>query len=234
MRPTVSAAIISATAALVSASPATALTLLNSSGSWGTPSGTAYYEFQTIGSESQVRWGSPASVAGTSGLGFTGVGTTSITPGNVFQLGVLQHFNNPIFGGTAAESVGLTVALQFAEIANQTFNFTLDIDETTNDGFCAYYSVTPCADKISWNNALGDRSFSYAGKQYTLELSGFKSSPSGDLVADFISQEGGTSTAYLYGQIREVPEERSTPEPSLMFGLAGFAALGLRRRWVNS
>ncbi|MEB3116905.1 MAG: THxN family PEP-CTERM protein [Limnothrix sp.] len=232
MRLTISAAIISIATAIASANPAAALTLLNSSGSWGTPSGTPFYSFQTVGAENQVRWGIPASEAGPSGLGFTGVGATPITLGSIFQLGTLRHFNNPIYD--AANSVGLSVTLDFAEIADEIFNFTMNIDETTNSGTCSYFSVTPCADKISWNNALGDRSFSYDGKEYTLELSGFKLSPDGELVSDFISQEGGTSEAYLYGRIREVPEERSTPEPSLMFGLAGFAALGLRRRWVNS
>ncbi|HEY9689943.1 MAG TPA: THxN family PEP-CTERM protein [Coleofasciculaceae cyanobacterium] len=231
MQRTLSAATISVFAALISAHSAEALTLTSSDGSWGTPSGTGVYSYQTVGAEKQVRWGTPADANDPSGLGFTGVGSTPLTIGSIFQLGTLRHFNNPILAGTAASSVGLSVALNFAEIASEVFNFTMNVDETPNGGTCAYFSTTPCADKISWDNAIGDRSFSYDGKLYTLELSGFKSSPTGDLVSDFISQEGGTSEAYLYGKLTEV--RKSTPEPSVIFGLVGLAALGLRRRLAH-
>lgn len=229
MRLTLPVTALSVLAAFASAHSAAALTLTSSSGSWGTPTGTSVYSYQTVGAENQVRWGDPATSNGPSGLGFAGVGATPLTIGSIFQLGTLRHFNNPIYSGTAASSVGLSVALNFAEIASEVFNFTMTIDETPNSGTCTYFSVTPCADKIAWSNAVSDRSFSYGGKSYTLELAGFKSSPVGDLVADFISQEGGTSTSYLYGKISEVPQE-STPEPSVFLGLAGLTALALRRR----
>lgn len=229
MRLTLPVTVLSVLAAFASAHSASALTLTSSSGSWGIPTGTSVYNYQTVGAENQVRWGDPLTSNGRSGLGFTGVGETPLTIGSVFQLGTLRHFNNVIAAGTAASSVGLSVMLDFAEIASEVFNFTMTVDETPNAGTCAYFSVTPCADKITWSNAISDRSFSFGGKSYTLELAGFKSSPVGDLVSDFISQEGGTSTAYLYGKISEVPQE-STPEPSVFLGLAGLTALALRRR----
>jgi len=235
MQRTLTVTALSVLTAFASAHAAEALTLTSSTGSWGTPAGTSVYNYQTVGAENQIRWGDPATSNGPSGLGFTGVGSTPLTIGSIFQLGSLRHFNNPIYAGTAASSVGLSVMLNFAEIASEVFNFTMTVDETPNSGTCAYFSLTPCADKIAWSNALGDRSFSYGGKSYTLELAGFKSSPTSDLVSDFISQEGGTSEAYLYGKLSEVPQvpQESTPEPSVVFGLVGLAALGLRRRLAH-
>lgn len=185
----------------LSGSAAHGFTLSSSSGTWTGTDGGLFVATPTVGGENQVRWGNPATNAGQSGLGFTGVGRTTFTPGEVFQLGTLRHFNNPIWGGSAASAAHIVLDLVFADIGTQQFDFTLEIDETPNSGTCSYFSVTPCADKISWNTAFASNSFRMGNTEYTLELRGFSETPEGAIVSDFISQEGGTSKAYLFAQL---------------------------------
>jgi hypothetical protein len=217
--------IATATATMgIFASSASALTLNSSTGTWSNTVGGANVNTQTVGTENQVRWGTPATTAGQSGLGFTGVGITNFNPGDTFLLGTLRHFNNPIYD--AASQTKLNVNLNFSTpVTTQAFGFNLAIDETPNvAGQCSYYSVKPCSDKISFPNALPGNSFNIAGTDYTLQLLGFSNTVGGSLVTDFISQEGGTNSAYLYGKLTAVTPT-SVPEPSAGMVVLGLAAL---------
>jgi hypothetical protein len=123
-------------------------TLNQSSGTWSNVfdgydewEGVNTVDFQTIGKENRVRWGTPAdSTSGQSGLGFTGAGGSTRQLGEPFLLGTLRHLNNPIYGGTGAEFVDLTINLDFTINPNssqsnhlaKSFAFTLGIDETLN------------------------------------------------------------------------------------------------------
>jgi len=171
---------------------------------------------------STVLWGNNIG-NGQSGLGFNGVGSLNPVPIDTsFLVGTLAHFNNAIGSGSAASAVDLGINLDIASLGVTTFNFTFNIDETPNvSGTCVYVSVTPCSDSITWANAFAPQSFSNGGIDYTLQLLGFDGG-----VTQFISQEGGTSSAGLYAQITQVPiEEVPTPAAILpvlmgMFGAA--------------
>ncbi|WP_072619219.1 choice-of-anchor K domain-containing protein [Spirulina major] len=223
---------------------AIAFTLNSTSGSWSNPVAGEFIQYQTVDQETQVRWGYPAywvPTGGKSGLGFLGVGETEITSGDIFNLGRLRHYNKTLWYG-APYTVDLSLALDFAELGVKSFNYTLDIEETPNYGTCAYYSVTDCADRIVWNNALAAERFELNGSQYTLELAGFSSGLGGNLMDEFISQEGGSSDAYLYAKLTVIapppsvknpvvirppatrPPVKSTPEPGSLLAIA--AALG--------
>lgn len=188
---------------------------------WGT---------QSTAGENQIRWGNPFGYSiynhsRKSGLGFAGVGSTSLVAGDIFQLGTLSHFNNVIYGNTASAAVDLTISLDFLELGTQQFDFTLEIDETPNVwGSCPYYSTRACSDRISWVDAVPDQTFAFGKQQYTLELLGFRQGFNSPMVTDFISQEGGTSQAYLYGKITAVglPDEpiKAVPEPATAMGIA--------------
>jgi hypothetical protein len=223
-----------ASAALVFgiAPQAGAISLNLSSGSWNQPVGGSGIVYQTVGSETQVRWGTPAYGGGTSqksGLGFTGVGPSTFGLGEIFQVGQLRHFNNVVSLGTAASAVNLSLSLNFDNpAATQSFNLNLQIEETPNAGSCAYFSITPCADKISISETSLSNQFSVAGIDYTLQLLGFSLTPGGVPINEFISQEGGTNQASLFAKITAV-EPETVPEPATV---AGTALWLLAARWA--
>lgn len=224
-----SAAVVTAVLT-VSASSTSAFTINSTSGTWSNPVGGAGLVYRNVGGENQILWGSPATWPyGTdqkSGLGFTGAGTSTFSAGQTIQLGRLRHFNNPIYAGTAVQSVQLSIILDLAELGVKSFDFGLAIDETPNiSGSCPYYSVTPCSDKISWNNAFAPNSFQVGTVSYTLQLLGFSNAPGGAIVSDFISQEGGASEAYLFGQLSAVQEQEPEPVPEPT-SVAGISLLG--------
>lgn len=193
-------------------------------------SGVLSYGSQTTG-DNQVRWGNPVIapyVQYQSGLGFTGDQAKSVNVGSIFQLGTLRHFNNPIWGGTAASAVDFILNLSFGAGGSQVFNYTMSIDETPNSGVCAYYSVTACADKIAFANDSLARDFSLNGQDYSMKILGFSNATGSTPINAFISQEGGTSEAYLYGQI-------TVPEPITMVGtgLSLFGMAVMRRRQIK-
>jgi hypothetical protein len=220
-----------ASAALVFgiAPQAGAISLNLSSGNWNQPVGGSRIVYQTVGSETQVRWGIPHYGGGTSlksGLGFTGVGPSTFGLGEIFQVGQLRHFNNVVSGGTAAFAVNLSLFLNFDNpVGTQSFNLNLEIDETTNEGTCDYFSTTPCADKISISETSLSNKFSVAGINYTLQLLGFSLTPEDVPINEFISQEGGTNQALLFAKVTPQP----VPEPAT---LAGTALWLLAARWA--
>ena len=223
-----------ASAALVFgiAPQAGAISLSLSSGSWNEPVGGSGIVYQTVGNETQVRWGTPFYGGGTSqksGVGFTGVGPSTFGLGEIFQVGQLRHFNNVVSLGTAASAVNLSLSLNFDNpAATQSFNLNLQIDETPNGGTCAYFSITPCADKISISETSLSNQFTVAGIDYTLQLLGFSLTPGGVPINEFISQEGGTNQASLFAKITAV-EPETVPEPATV---AGTALWLLAARWA--
>jgi PEP-CTERM motif len=201
-----------------------AISLNQSSGTWNQTVGGSEIVYQTVANETQVRWGIPAYGVGTSqksGLGLTGVGPSAFGLGEIFQVGQLRHFNNGIFAGTAASAVNVSLNLNFDNpVETQSFNLNFQIDETLNElGSCAYFSVTPCADKISISETSLSNQFSIAGIDYTLHLLGFSLTPGGTPINQFISQEGGTNQALLFAKVTAVAPE-PVPEPATVVSSA--------------
>jgi hypothetical protein len=131
-----------------------------------------------------------------------------LSPETEFEIGTLRHFNQPIYLGSQISAVDLTINLGFTDPAYTTdFTFTLTVDETPNIEPCPYPSTIPCSDKITFPSTFSALSDSYwlNGAFYTLQIVGFRSNPGGPLVSDFISDEEGTNTAYLYGEMTTPP-----------------------------
>jgi hypothetical protein len=127
-----------------------------------------------------------------------------------FYIGKLTHFNFPISSGTAASSVILNIIFTVkssqngALIANQTYSFNLNIDETPNAYPCTYIGTSPCPDRIDVQNQLiSTNKFKLGNVDYTLIIIGFKeeTSSTSSPVNYFISNEGGKSNAYLFARI---------------------------------
>ncbi len=137
-------------------------TLNKSSGTWSNVIG-GYDEYEgvdtvnfiNIGTENQVLWGTPVDLTSSqSGLGFTGAGGSTRQLGEPFLLGTLRHINKPIYEGTAAEVVDLTINLDLTINSNssqsnhlaKSFAFTLGIDETPNTALLRNEMGTPIED----------------------------------------------------------------------------------------
>lgn len=203
-------------------------------GTWSNPIGGTNVNYQTVGSQNQIRWGISTGY-GQSGLGFTGVDYNPnlvVVPGADFLLGTLQHFNNPINAGSAASSATLTLEALFANPpVSINFLYSNAIDETPNARPCVYPSNTPCADKISIST-VPDQSFTFEGQQLT--IASFFLDSSGNPTNSLISQEVGTTTAKVYGRLikpgqspLEGPGDE-VPGPLPVLGIA--AAFGFSRK----
>lgn len=218
--------------------PAKALRLSNSAGTWSDPLGGTDITFPRVGDESQVRWGTPSGSEFNSGLGFTGVGASTIEIGEIFQIGILRHFNNSVLSGTALSSIDLKVGLTFVSarglLPSQKFGFTFNIDETSNVGFiadCPYPSTMPCSDQIFFPLSLAPTPFKLDSVDYTLQLLGFSKGSSDPILTGFISDENQANTTFLYGRISAVPlQPRTVSEPGMLLGFASLGAYFVARR----
>lgn len=81
-----------------------------------------------------------------------------------FLLGTFVHLNFPIFPPSLT-SIDLQFVLDWANFLpdlNGTFSFTHE--ETENVEPCAYFSVTPCADRVTVSSPFLNTNVSYGGK----------------------------------------------------------------------
>ncbi|MBM5822914.1 MAG: hypothetical protein FJ082_10840 [Cyanobacteria bacterium K_Offshore_surface_m2_011] len=212
--------------------PAQAQVVLDkTTGTWSNHVGGTNIVFQTVGDEKQIRWGTSTG-SGQSGLGFTGVDPNPnlVVPfESNFLLGTLRHFNNRIKSGTAASSVSLTLETLFTTPPlSIDFVYSSTIDETPNSGSCIYPSGdTPCADKITIST-VPNQTFTFQGK--TLTLASFFLDETGNPSDSLISQEGGTTTAQVFGRLTKAPNAPgdAVPGPLPVLGIA--AAFGYSRK----
>jgi hypothetical protein len=182
-----------------------------SSGTWGEPEiGQNVDAVYTGVGTNQFAWGD----AGTFGTGanqliFTG---NPISSGinSLFKVGDLTYFNGTVALGSQVESVpldillSLTIPTTFGEV----FSFDFELVNTNNTG-----TPDENADYVYIIDNFGDRSFSFSGKEYTLELTGFSQDDGTTSVSQFRVREGETTTAAIFARITEAPPSPETPPP---------------------
>lgn len=216
-------AVIAVTAAAVP-TLASAIIINSTAPTWSNAVGGSNLIYNSVnGTFTDVRWGNNLG-SGQSGLGFDPTNPPPVDyPVNAnFLLGELRHYNNPITNAASSVDLDLLTDIAGAVPTLQTFAFRFLIDETPNSGTCVYFSVTPCADQITFQNLDLTSAFSIGGQDYTIALVGFSSNGT-TFANNFISQEGGTNSIGLYARITEASR---VPEPATLslVGMALFAA----------
>jgi len=216
MRATVVALLIT----MLAVSVALALKMDNVDGIWqnartsggGTPTNLTYSNSPSITDENLVLYGNSTG-QGQSGFGFDGNdGDFTITPGQVFLLGKFTHYNRPITASSILRYVDLAVTLSLTDpAATQTFNFTVELDETPNTaGTCQYGQTNgPCDDRVILPTSVPDQTITIGGVPHTLQITGFipgstaacPAAPVGSPTNVYITAEGQNNYACMYGRI---------------------------------
>jgi hypothetical protein len=163
---------------------------------------------------SRVLWGSPLGGGATSKSGLTWLGSSGLLTqfDQQFPIGQLTHANNPVAGSTSIDGVKLTYQLSVTDggttVINAAVPVTINVEDTPNvAGSCPYPSDPgkECSDRITWSlpTATSVIPANASGGPYLLNIIGFRAtlSASSPLVTEFISQEGGTNSAYLWATI---------------------------------
>jgi hypothetical protein len=192
-----------------------------SNGTWGepTPGSTNTNPIFTGVGSNTFTWGDPnicppdldipgCQVIGSNKLNFNG-NSFSTDINSEFQIGDLTYFNGTVLLGTSVEFVPLNLNLSFSSPLgiSEVFDFKLRLVNTPNEAIDPEQN----ADFVFIDTNLSNRTFSFEGDKYTLELTGFN--PNVDQKS-IKALEGGTTATAIYAKIKSVPE------PSLVVGLS--------------
>lgn len=190
----------------------------------------------------EIRFGYPTDNAGQqSGLRFdVFAAPMDVEIGDIFDLGVLSHFNWEVKTGSSITGATLTFTFDIAGGVPGTFiiPFALGVNETPNVQSGCANTPTPagnwCPDVISFPSMGGSSTFVLDGQKLTLNLLGFGPTFD-DIQNDFITQEFADNTTHLWASISapatQVPEPGSLLMMALgLLGLGGLQAYRQNRK----
>jgi len=122
----------------------------------------------------------------------------SILTGNAFSLGEFTYINLPTYRSKNVKGVDFRINVNLTDIGWSSFDYSLNIDNTPNDGGNA-------ADYVSILGGTNNMLFDHAGKSYLFEVLGF-SRDEGLTFEDYtFAKENSFTSAEIYAQVRVVP-----------------------------
>ncbi|MEH1905548.1 MAG: choice-of-anchor K domain-containing protein [Nostoc sp.] len=211
----ISSFFVSATTGFGFSGQAHALTLSGiSSATWGEPTPGSINTspiYTGVGSNT-FNWGdsdvcpsspntpSGCTITGQNKLTFNG-SSFSTDINSAFKIGDLTYFNGTVFEGTSVEFVPLNINVSFSPPTgiSEVFDFKLHLVNTLNEPTNPEKST----DFVFIDTNLSNRSFTFEGNKYTLELTGFN--PDVNQIG-IKALEGATTTTAIYAKIKTVPE----------------------------
>jgi hypothetical protein len=222
---------------LFSVTTSYALTISTIKATWNAPTGPGKSTVTYSSDKSEIRYGQVDFGAQKSGLRFDESETPLICDINqVFEIGLLTHYNNPTYAGTEIDSVDLALAMNFSDPAGLNANYEFDFGINNTPNIYNPDTNPKNNDVISFSNTFAPTSVNIGGTLYTLQILGFGSSPTSNFVTQLSSVETKTNSSILWGKVTAVPPSPSpapVPEPATMLllgsgllGLAGFRRKG--------
>ena len=207
-----------------------------SSGNWtsvgGNPSaGPTFLDLDGLAGNERVEFGTPFGTVndGPSAYVFTGE-----NPGEApldsteFLLGTFTHENFTIRLPSITDA-SLGISLDFGAAGSQNFSFNFAHNETRNGAEpCAIPGTNqPCPDGVSIPDAQSTETITIDGVTYQLMITGFQQN--GEIVEEFITEEGQPNSAGLYAKLVEV-QQVPVPSTLALFSAALFGLGAARRR----
>jgi hypothetical protein len=204
----------------------------NSSGTWGTPDPGTFNSdpgYTGVGTN-RFTWGLPLpdnKNFGTPANSLTFNGTSFKTDfDSLFKIGDLTYFNGtvPLYTNVEKVPLNLSVSFQNPSLIAEVFEYNFNLVNTRNDSS----NPEDNADFVFPSPAAANRSFTYNGNQYTLELTGFSQDEGATSAKEFRVLEGATTTAAIYGKITSA--RRKVPEPHVILGLCAMGGYMFARK----
>ncbi|MEH2423904.1 MAG: choice-of-anchor K domain-containing protein [Nostoc sp.] len=220
----ISSFFVSATTVFGFSSQADALTFSgDSNATWGepTPGSIDTNPLYTGVGSNTFTWGDPnvcpipntpsgCTITGSNKLTFNG-NSFSTDINSAFKIGDLTYFNGTVVEGTSVEFIPFNLNVSFSPAVgiNQVFDFNLRLVNTPNEGTDAEKN----ADLVFIDRNLSNRSFTFEGNKYTLELTGFNPDVRQLSIKGL---EGATIRTAIYGKIKTIPEPATVAGVSLI------------------